>query len=74
METFKGLAKGLDPLILCGDVFANPLDVSASSKVSSTVAISSSSPKLLPSDLTLPFMLESVKKICKDTLPKTSER
>ena len=61
-DTFKGLAKGLDPLMLWGEVFANPLEVSASSsKVSSTVAISSSSPKLLPSDLTLPFMLESVK-------------
>lgn len=57
---------GLEPLRLVGEVFANPLDVSVSSKVSSTVAMSSSSPMLLPSDLTLPFMLESRKgsKIC----------
>ena len=61
VETFNGFAKGLDPRILWGEVLAKPLDVSASSKVSSTVAMSSSSPKLLPSDLTLPFMLESVK-------------
>ena len=59
-----GASTGLEqPLMEFGDVFAKPELVSVSSKVSSTVAISSSSPTLqLPSDFTLPFMFESENK------------